>query len=353
MKVLFFTQGKNMPSSRFRVHQFLPGLKAAGIDCEVLAPYPSVHGDIDSFPLRGIWRELTRPFSVPSRLRQLSRVHDFDLIYVQKPLLRYGTIACETYVSNRKPFLFDLDDALFHNGFGLAGVQIKKIGRLARGIVAGNSYISDFFGMPEKTTIIPTVIDTSRYSPRVDSGGQFTLGWTGSRSNLKELRIMESSLKKVLKKTNGKLIIICEGSLPSWLSIPEVEHIPWSPQSEVEGLSRVHVGLMPLRDTKYNRGKCGFKLIQCMARAIPVVTTPLEVNKQIVRNGVDGFWAQSESEWESALFQLYESQDERVRMGLKARERISENYSIEAALPKMINVFKNALSVDEKFRQVG
>jgi len=340
MKILFFTQGKSVPSSRFRVQQFIPGLEGKGYECEVLAPYPSVFGDVDSRAIKGLGRQLTKPFSILSRAKQLSEVNNFDLVYVQKPMLRYGMTWCESYVHSRKPFIFDLDDALFHNAGGLSGIQVKKIARMANHIVAGNPYISDYIGMPEKTSIVPTVIDTNRYAFRADPDGAFTLGWTGSHQNLKELKPIESTLKKVLRKTNGKLVIICNGSLPSWLRDPQIEHIVWSPQTEVEALNKIHVGLMPLKDTKYNRGKCGFKLIQCMARGIPVVTTPLEVNQQIVRNSIDGFWADDEKSWEEALLKLSESKDLRVQMGKSAREQIERNYSVESAIPKLDQIFQ-------------
>lgn len=333
IKALFFIQGRKTPSSRFRVLNFLPLLSKACIDSTVLAPNPSVQGDLDNVALNGYFREFIRPFSIISRARQLSQTKKHDIVYIQKPLIIYPTTIFERIVTSRKPSIFDLDDAVFHYMGNLLRFKINRIISMCNHIVAGNSYIAEKIGVPEKTTIIPTVVDTDHYSERAEPDGQFTIGWTGVASNLRELRPLASVLKRVLAETGGRLLIVAERNSESFLSNLPVEFIKWSPESEVTALSMMHVGLMPLSDTPFNRGKCGFKIIQYQARGIPVVATPLGANRDIVIDGLNGFLANSENEWIDALINLYRNPILRQQMGKAGRERIEKEYSVKAKAP--------------------
>lgn len=338
--VLFFTQGRRVPSSRFRVQQIVPRLRDAGWPCTIAAPHPSVHGDIGWSWVHGKRRELLRPLSVISRLFALPHIHNHEIVFIQRPLVRYGTIALEMLVTRWRPSIFDMDDALFHNAFGLEGIQIRRIVDRVRHVIVGNSYLADFVNRPEKTTIIPTVVDTDRYQPRPDPDGQFTIGWTGISSNLRELDLIAKPLARVLAETKGKLLIVADRCDVPWLKKLPMEFVRWSPQTEVDALSRVHVGIMPLVDRPYNRGKCGFKLIQYMARGIPVVATPLGANAEIVRDGVDGWHARSPERWVEALIEMARNPERRQRSGIVARERIEQHYSIDAVVPLYLEVLE-------------
>jgi glycosyltransferase involved in cell wall biosynthesis len=345
VKVLFFVQGENVPSSRFRAFQLLPALREAGVQCEALATNPSLHGDWKNKKIPQPFKEIFRPWSVVERLRQLPSAKDYDLVVIQKPLIRYGSIYLEKKLSQEIPCIYDLDDALFHNLGGLCGFQLKRIMPWMSHLVAGNQYIADYFQAPHKTSIIPTVVDTDRYALRPYPTGEFRLCWTGLASNIPELQIILPALKNVLKNTNGKLILVSNATKPvRWLSDLPVEYVRWSPETEVKALESAHVGLMPLRDTPYNRGKCGFKLIQYMARGIPVVTHPVGANKSIVRHGVDGYWANTLQEWEKHLLSFYEEPQTAKEMGQNAREQILQHFSLKSVVPKWLQVFQNQIS---------
>ncbi len=344
MRVLFLTQGAVMPSSRFRVLQLVPALEKAGIQCTVLAPNPSVGGDLEGYKLIRPVREILRPLSVLSRLKALPLIKEHDVVVIQKPLNRFGFVAMERWISSQRPTIFDLDDAVFHNAWNLEGIQTRRIARWAHHITAGNRYILEALKQPQKTSIIPTVVDVNRYQLRADPQEPFTLGWTGSGSNLKELILVKESLAEVLRQTNGRLLIISNQRPPQELEDLPIHFIEWSPQVEASGLAEVHVGLMPLRDIPYNRGKCGFKLLQYMARGIPVVTHPIGANAEIVRDQVDGFWAQTSEDWTHALLKLAASKDLRVQMGEAGRSRVQEFYSVESVVPKLVDIFQSLAS---------
>ncbi len=344
MRVLFLTQGAVMPSSRFRVLQLVPALEKAGIQCTVLAPNPSVGGDLEGYKLIRPVREILRPLSVLSRLKALPLIKEHDVVVIQKPLNRFGFVAMERWISSQRPTIFDLDDAVFHNARNLEGIQTRRIARWAHHITAGNRYILEALKQPQKTSIIPTVVDVNRYQLRADPQEPFTLGWTGSGSNLKELILVKESLAEVLRQTNGRLLIISNQRPPQELEDLPIHFIEWSPQVEASGLAEVHVGLMPLRDIPYNRGKCGFKLLQYMARGIPVVTHPIGANAEIVRDQVDGFWAETSEDWTRALLELAASKDLRIQMGEAGRSRVQEFYSVESVVPKLVDIFQSLAS---------
>ncbi|MBW2732922.1 MAG: glycosyltransferase family 4 protein [Deltaproteobacteria bacterium] len=328
--VVFFTQGVNVPSSRFRVGQFLPHFEAAGVRSTLLPARPSTQGDVPWRWAHGRRRALFKPLSIVSRLIDLPKIRNHDVVFLQRPLLKYYTTILEKIVTTFKRTILDFDDAIFNNLLGLESWRLRRIIELVDHVIVGNQHLYDFVDEPRKTTIIPTVVDTRRYQMRPDPVGRFTLGWTGVSSNLKELRLIAKPLRRVLAATGGELLIISDRISESWLRELPLRFVRWSPTVEAEALAAVHVGLMPLKHTHYNEGKCGFKLIQYMARGIPAVATPIGANKQIVRHGIDGFLADSDRAWEEALLELWRSGDVRRAMGERARVRVESDYSIDA-----------------------
>ncbi|MCE9577251.1 MAG: glycosyltransferase family 4 protein [Deltaproteobacteria bacterium] len=338
MRVAFVTQGARVPASRFRVDQIVPAL-SAHVACTVLPASPSVYGDLVSGKLHGNWRTLAQPLSVVSRLRQLGAIERHDVAWLQRPMVQYGFTALERHVAARVPTVFDFDDAIFHNSWGLARFKVRRIIDAAHHVVVGNRYLADFVDAPGKTTIIPTVVDADRYAVRPDPGdGPFTIVWTGLSSNLKELAPYAAAFRRVLAETGGRLVIIADRLDAPFLDGMAVEFVTWSPEVEVSALAAGHVGVMPIADSKYNRGKCGFKLIQYMARAIPVVASPVGANRDIVRDGVDGFHAATVDAWADALLTLARDADLRRRMGASARQRVVDGYSVTAVVPQYLDV---------------
>jgi len=341
MRVGFYVQGVNVPASRFRAAQLLPRLAEHGIEGTLLAARPSTYGDVNLPWVYGHRRELFRPLSILSRLLQLHLARRFDLIYLQRPMLEYYTTIPEEIVTRLRPAIFDMDDAIFHNFLGFERLRLRRILKLVRHVVVGNSYLADFVADPSKTTIIPTVVDTARYLPRPDPGdAPFTIGWTGGANNLIELEPIASVLGRILKETDGRLLIICDRLQGRFLRHLPVDFVRWSPENEVKALARMHVGIMPLRDTPYNRGKCGLKAIQYMACAIPVVASPVGANLDIVRAGQCGFLPQNEKGWLEALRTLAHEPATRLQMGLSGRERVQAHFSLDAVIPRYVELFR-------------
>lgn len=337
MRVAFFTQGHEVPAARFRVEQLVPALRPE-VEALVLPASPSVYGDIG--PFRGGWRAIAKPLSIASRMRQLSKARDRDAIWLQRPLTEYYFTLLERIVAAKKPMVFDFDDAIFHNRWGLEALKIRRIIDASSHVVAGNAYLADFVAEPGKTTIIPTVIDEQRYTPRPDPDGPFTIAWTGMSHNLKQLEPYAEALRDVLRETNGRLLIAAERLDGDFLAGMPVEFVKWSPETEVTVLAAGHAGVMPLADTPYNRGKCAFKLIQYMARAMPVVASPVGANREVVRDGVEGFHASTPAQWRDRLFTLARDRELRIRMGEAGRRRVEEAYSVTAVRPRYLEILR-------------
>ena len=337
MHVAFFTQGHNVPASRFRVDQIVPALREH-VQCTVLPARPSVYGDIGN--VRGGWRVFAKPLSVVDRVRSLDVAKDADVVYLQRPLTEYFTAVMERRLARSKPMVFDFDDAIFHNRWGLEARKIRSIIGASSHVVAGNAYLAAFADAPAKTTIIPTVVDTDRYTPRPDPDGPFTIVWTGMSHNLKELAPYADAIRRVLAETGGRMLIAADALDAPFLDGVPIEFVKWSPETEVTALAAGHVGVMPLADTPYNRGKCAFKLIQYMARGIPVVASPVGANTEVVREGQDGLFARTVDEWAEGLMTFARDRDLRARYGRSGRERIEQAYSVRAVVPRYLEVLR-------------
>jgi len=337
VRVAFFTQGTQVPAARFRVEQLVPALRAH-VECKVLPATPSVYGD--GVGLDGGWRALAKPLSVLSRARQLRAIDGCDVVWMQRPMTEYFTTWFERVAAHRRPSVFDFDDAIFHNRWGLEARKVRRIVDAVRHVVVGNAHLAEFVGRPDKTTIIPTVVDEQRYVPRAEPDGRFTIVWTGMAHNLRELAPYAAALRRVLAETGGRLVIVADRLDAPFLAGLPLDFIPWSPDVEVAALGAGHVGVMPLADTPYNRGKCAFKLIQYMARGIPVVASPVGANREVVRHGTDGLLAATEAEWVEGLLALARDRDLRLRLGAAGRRRVEEAYSVTAVVPRYLEVLR-------------
>jgi glycosyltransferase involved in cell wall biosynthesis len=336
MRVAFVTQGPHVPAARFRVHQVVPALQAH-VECSVFPASPSVYGDTE----RRLWRPLMKPLSVVSRVRQLDEIAAADVVWLQRPMTEYFWTGLERWVARRRPYVFDFDDAIFHNRWGLEARKLRWIIDHAAHVVAGNRYLAAFVGDSRKTTIIPTVVDAERYSARPEPDGPFTIVWTGMSHNQRELIPYRASLATVLAKTRGRFVVIADQLSPELAGLP-VEFVRWSPKTEVTALAQGHVGIMPLANTPYNRGKCAFKLIQYMARGIAVVASPVGANVDVVRAGVDGLLANTPDEWTSALLEVAGDHDKRRQLGRSGRKRVESEFSVKAVVPRYLGVIQAA-----------
>jgi len=253
-----------------------------------------------------------------SRLTAIARGPLHDLVYIERELLLRWTPAFENLAMKMAPrSIFDFDDAIYLRH----PEKIAAICSRATRVIVGNETLAAFARKhTDRVSIVPTAIDTDRYVPGQRDGK--TVVWTGSAENLKYLAAIRPRIRQPLR-------VVCNRK-PDF----DCEFIPWSPATEVSALRDAAVGIMPLPDEEWTRGKCGFKLLQYMACGLPSVASPVGVNPDIIGDtGVVG------EHWEAAIEKAL-SMD-----GAAARARIQERYSVQAVFPRWWDAIQAALAL--------
>ena len=356
-RVLFLTKyARNGASSRYRTFQYLPWLEQAGIHCQVMPLFDEAYLSHRYQSGRGHARDLVRAFL--RRLGALVAARHFDLVVVEKEIFPYFPALPERALGwLGVPYVADYDDALFHQYDQhrspwirrLLGRKIARVMRRAALVTAGNAYLADYAvraGAP-RVEIIPTVIDLGRY-PQSSAirlpNAPFTIGWIGSPSTAKYLQTIAPALAEVCAGGLSRVRLI--GSGPLELHDVPVEVLPWDESTEVSNMQQFDVGIMPLPDQAWERGKCGFKLIQYMACGLPVVASPVGVNTEIVEHGQNGFLASTIDEWVEAMRTLMLDTKLRQRMGQAGRRKVEEDYCVQATGPRLTELIKSAIRRD-------
>lgn len=351
IKALFLTKySREGASTRYRFLQYFPFLGSAGIRCD-FSPLTDAEYLKNLYNIkRGTVDDCAR--ALCRRIRALLNVNGYDVVVVEYEILPYFPPAAELVLKAMNiPYIVNYDDAIFYrysqspNPFirvMLSG-KIDTVMRNAELVIAGNRYLCDY---AEKTgakrvEILPTVVDIDKYpaGPAKD-GKVFTIGWIGSPSTAKYLNDIAPALARVCEGGMAKVVLIGAGSarLPG---VP-VEHKPWNEETEIQDLKECDVGIMPLCDGLWERGKCGLKTIQYMACSLPVVVSPVGVNSEIVEDGTTGILASSNEEWIRALSALRDDKALRKRLGSAGRRRVEERYSLQGAAPRFARFIRDA-----------
>jgi len=329
--ILFLTSGRREPSSRFRVLQFLPCFRREGIRAVVRPCSPNVYRSHRDYPFGGLaLQALFTAAKLGSRLAAALEASRHDVVFVERELLPHLTPRLETLVSLRNPAMhLDFDDAIhLRYGEGARNPVARVIG-MVRTVSAGNEYLAAYARrFNPRVSVIPTAVDTDRYAPAPEGDVPFV--WTGSSSTLPYLERLAPALRRV---PGARLLVICDRR-PRALGIP-VEFVPWSERVEVEALRRGRVGLMPLPDTEWARGKCGLKLLQYMACGIPCVGSGVGANPEILEGGQCGMLARTEDDWVEALTRLRGDGALRQRLRAAGRRRVESAYSVRGVYPRL------------------
>ena len=350
--------GRLGASSRVRSYQYLPWLEAAGIEV-TSAPLFS-----DAY-VQGLQRNTKSPLEAlrayAGRVQALLASRKFDLLWIEKETLPWLPAWVERMLTpGVVPYVLDYDDAVFHyydqnRNSVVRAVLTSKHPKLMQGaamVVAGNQYLAEFArqaGAPH-VEVVPTVIDLERY-PMVShkrAGGNVLpccVGWIGQRATASFLAPYAPLFKRLTAEGRARFAAI--GIDAQSLGLP-MASIPWTEQTEVASIASFNIGIMPLLDGFFERGKCGYKLIQYMACGLPVVASPVGVNRQIVEHGVNGFLAETPAQWEQALTTLLADTGLRQRMGQAGRQKVEQEYCIQATGPRMAALLQGAIQVMQK-----
>lgn len=363
VKVLALTKyGRLGASSRMRSLQYLPWFERAGLQITMRSLLPDeVLSDRYQLGSYGVWSLLK---AYAGRLRALIARKQFDVIWIEKEAFPWWPLWLELRLLRDVPFVLDYDDAIFHNYDQHHSYWVRRLfGRRLDGLMAhaalvvgGNTYLAQRArdAGAQWVEVVPTVIDFERYPtppqmtlppaallPSVDSLPRIV--WIGSPSTAQYLQLLREPLRKLALDYRFVLRVVGGGAVE--MPGVEVEAVHWTETTEVESISACQVGVMPLQDTLWERGKCGYKLIQYMACGLPVVASRVGVNSEIVRNGENGFLAVTPEDWVAALRKLLQSASLRAEMGAAGRRRVEEEYCIQKTGPLMAQLL---LKVAEK-----
>lgn len=335
--LLLTKYGRRAAATRFRVLQYLPYFEAAGVDVEIRPLFDDRYLHKRLVEGRRAPLDILRGFS--SRLTTLADVRQFSLVVVYMEALPYLPALFErTLVRLGVPYAYDFDDATFHqydrhSNPVVRALLSKKIGSVIGGaslVMAGNAYLAEYARrFNSHVHIVPTVVDTDLFRPdpaRV-SAQPVTIGWIGSPSTAQYVNERQPLWERVTADHQSVLRLI--GAGPAAMRMPFIEHRPWSEETETAEVQQFDVGIMPLRDDPWSRGKCGFKLIEYLACGVPAVASPVGVNSRIISQGENGFLCSTDGEWEDALRRLTHDPVLRQDMGARGRELIRQDWSLQ------------------------
>ncbi len=344
IQALFLTKySREGASSRYRFLQYFPYLESRGIAC-TFSPLTDGNYLKHLYAMkRGSLLDYAK--ALVRRLTALGTAHTYDVVIIEYEILPYFPPWCEMLLKRLGiPVIVNYDDAIFYrytqNPSGLVrsllGTKIDTVMRLADLVIAGNGFLADYArnsGAP-RVEVIPTVVDLERYPKRPSSANAaFTIGWIGSPSTTKYLIEIAPALEEVCAGGHARLVLI--GAGPVELAGVPVETRPWSEANEVADLESCDVGIMPLHNGLWERGKCGLKTIQYMACGLPVVVSPVGVNEELVEDGIDGFFARDTAAWSRALIALRDDRPLGEAMGKAGRRKAEGLYSLQIAAPRM------------------
>lgn len=352
MRLLALTRyGRLGASSRLRTHQFKVALETRGI-------YVRTEPFFEDAYVEAIYRGGTGARSVPGafarRVRAVLRPGDADALWLEKEAFPWLPWIIEGALLPRSiPLVVDCDDAIFHRYDShhsatvrtLLGGKIDAVMGRADLVVAGNAYLAERARSAgaRRVEIVPTVVDLDRYpAPGPKPAAEaVVIGWIGSPTTAPYLASVSPMLARMA--VGRPLACVAIGARPDQVAGTPFVAKPWSEADEARLLHSLDIGIMPLPDEPWTRGKCGYKLIQYMASGLPIVASPVGVNRDIVRHGENGFLASSEPEWEEALARLIADPDLRRRMGLAGRRRVEAEFSLEVQAPRLERLLRSVI----------
>jgi glycosyltransferase involved in cell wall biosynthesis len=334
-------------SSRVRSLQYVPRLKVEGIEVSHSPLFPNdyVEGLYSGAPTN--WVGICRDYS--TRIRTLLGAKTFDVLWIEKELFpgipAWFELALTKYLP---PYVVDFDDAFFHK-YGrtpysltrLLHYKFDDLMRAARVVICGNDYVAAHARSigASKVVVIPTAVDLTKYKTKsTERHSPTVVGWIGTPKTVKYLDMLRDSLLQVAEKLPFQLRVVGAKYAVRGL---DVECREWSEAQEGEEILQFDVGVMPLPDSPWERGKSGYKLIQYMACALPVIASPVGVNSKLVRHGVNGFHASSPTDWTLRLVELCADANLRAQMGIIGRKLVEELYCTDVTAPLLAQTLRD------------
>ena len=345
------------PGQRFRFEQYTEFLEKNGFSWEL--SYLISEKDDKHFYSKGNWfkklKILIKCFN--KRLKDIKRAKDFDSVFIYREAFFTGTTYFEKKLSKLPvKVIFDFDDSIWLPSISPGNKKVEwlknygktqKIIELSDLVFTGNKYLADYAKNYNKNVeIIPTTIDTSYHLNKElqKKDDRICIGWTGTSTTIQHFELIIPVLKKIKEKYKEKVYFKLIGENKYYNKDLNLIGVVWNYNSEIEDLSEIDIGIMPLPDDEWSKGKCGFKGLQYMSLKIPTIMSPVGVNRQIINNGVNGFLAKNNEEWIEKISLLVESEELRNKLGNEGRKTVESKYSVNAIKEVYISHFDQLIN---------
>lgn len=356
-KILLLTRyNERGASSRLRFFQYIPYLENNNF-----LVTPSTFFDekyIKSFHTNNKRPIFTIIKSYIKRFLIFLTIYKYDLIWIEKEIFPFFPAWFEKILRLiRKPYVVDYDDAIFHDYDlsknylvkKLLGNKINLVMKYANCVIVGNEYLASYAKSAgaKSIKIVPTVLDPWRYNinKKKDLNKPLIIGWIGSRSTQKYLVSIYDALVTVCNSHRARLLLVgATSEIVTELPDMKIDIVPWSEDNEANLIQQMDIGIMPLIDGPWEKGKCGYKLIQYMACSVPVIASPVGINVDIVQKSDAGLLADNITTWQNSLIQLLDSPEDRLKYGLAGKKAVEILYSSKIQAPVMKNILCNALN---------
>lgn len=337
LKVNAYTGGQNVPSARFRIRQLIPYLKQYDLEVTEKISKMGVYPPVNKW---------VRPFWASGNLIE----NAFKIIQSPKPdvsLLQRELLSTfktlETFIPS--PKLLDVDDALFmYRG----GAFIGKIAANTEKVICGNEYLADWFvKWNKKIDIIPTAVDADAYNaiPRKESN-DFRILWSGSSSGLPYLYLIEDALYNFFENYAGTYLKVVCNEMPKFQKLQHgthFEYVKWTPENDISCFKQADMGIMPMPDDNWTKGKCSYKMLCYMAAGIPVAVSPFGMNKQVLQMGDIGYGCLNSDDWFDALQLMYKNNHDRQVKGETGKKIVQNHFDVKIIAEKVAQSLKSVI----------
>jgi glycosyltransferase involved in cell wall biosynthesis len=354
VKVFFLLPyaARTAPSQRFRVEAYFELLDQNNINYSVAYFWPAK-------AYNSLYKKGKAGFKAFSLLQGLLKrfwqiltgIHTSDFVFIHREAAPVGPPIFEWMVARlfNKKIIYDFDDAIWipnvsaNNkivGSVKAFWKVKFICKWAYKISAGNKFLGDWAAQYNSSIVYnPTCVDMAgRYNILKDQETEnIVLGWTGSHSTLKYLELIKPVLEELENEFDFSFIVICDRK-PEW-NLKSLVFIPWNEAAEIQDLSRINIGLMPLENDAWSEGKCGFKIIQYLSLGIPAIASPVGVNQSIIDDNQNGYLCNSAAEWKSRIIKLMQEKNLRKAMGEAGRKKMLNQFSTQSNAENFLSLF--------------
>ncbi len=323
MRVLFLIQGFSVAASRYRVLQYIPFLKSKGADTTV-SLYPK---------------------SLKENIQFFKTLPQYDIVFLQRK--RFNQPKLGLLRKRAKRIVYDFDDSVMYRNSKakdpVSSTRRRRFIQMVKNadfVIAGNDFLmKEVLPLNPNVEVVPSAIDQERYPSKAYALRQerVTLGWIGDHGSIHYLERMRPLFERIGERHSYvDLKIVCD----TFFDCDRIKVIKknWSSEEEIADLQSFDIGMMPLMDDPWSWGKCGLKIIQYQGVGVPVVCTPVGVNRDLVEDGVNGFYATTPEEWEEKLCLLIESAPLREQMGREGRKRVLGNYTYQACAARLFSI---------------